>query len=90
MEGKTKRIKELSRHPVIGIVASAIVVMVEMWHSDLGGEEQFGEACGLLGLVFGLEPEQVEELVQKAYEAMKALLGDEWEALKLNLSQVCH
>ena len=78
-----KRIKDLSSNPIVGIFAGTFVTLAEMWHSDLGGEEQFREACGLLANTLGVEPADVEELVQKAYEAMKELLAEEWGALRV-------
>ena len=83
-----RRIKELSKHPVVAILATAVVAIVEAYWTELDGQKQFEAACDLLARMLKVEPEQVEGLIQAAYEALKALLGEEWDSLKLNLSQL--
>jgi len=80
-----KRLKELSTSPIVSILASAAVLLAEAYWSKYGGEVQFAQACEWLAAWLGVPADQVRDLVQAAYEALKAILGDQWGKLKLDL-----
>ena len=84
-----RKLKEISKSPVVSILAAAAVMLAEVYWSHYDGEGQFEFACDWLAKRLGVPIDQVRELVQGAYEALKGILGDEWGALKLGLdSQV--
>ena len=77
-------------NPILGIIASAVVMAVEMIWSEYDGAYQFDRACELLAEMarrfgIGVSKEQVREIVQTAYETLKRILGEQWGALKLGL-----
>lgn len=86
-------LKEFKRiwkgNPIVGIVASAIIMAVEMVWSEYDGAYQFDRACELLAKLAArwwgipLSKEQVKEIVQTAYETLKELIGENWDALKV-------
>ena len=80
-----RRLKELSKSPAVSILAAAAVMLAEAYWSDYGGEVQFEHACEWLASWLDVPADQVRELVQSAYEALRSILGDEWGALKLDL-----
>jgi len=78
-------------NPILGIIASAVVMAVEMIWSEYDGAYQFDRACELLAEMarrfgIGVSKEQVREIVQTAYETLKRILGEQWGALKLGLA----
>ena len=78
-------------NPIMGIIAAAIVMAAEMVWNEYDGAYQFDRACELLADLaarYGLlvSEEQVREIVQAAYEMLKKLLGERWDALKLGLA----
>lgn len=81
-----KRLKDLSKNPIISILASAAVLIAEAYWSRYGGEVQFEQACEWLAAWLGVPVDQVRDIVQGAYEALKAILGENWGALKLGLA----
>ena len=81
-----KRLKDLSTSPVVSILASTAVLLAEALWGDYGGEVQFEAACEWLAARLGVPVDQVRELVQAAYDALKAILGDEWGTLKPDLA----
>jgi len=81
-----KRLKELSNSPAVSILAAAAVMLAEAYWSDYGGEAQFEAACKWLAGWLNVPVDQVREIVQAAYDALRDILGDEWGALKLGLA----
>jgi len=87
-----RRLKKIwAENPIVGIVASAIVMAVEMVWSEYDGEYQFDRACELLanwlaGRGIEISPAQIKEIVQDAYETIKELFGNQWDSLKMNLA----
>jgi len=80
-----KRLKDLSKSPVVSILAAAAVMLAEAYWSDYEGKVQFEKACEWLAHWLDAPAVEVEQLVKGAYEALKSILGDEWGSLKLGL-----
>jgi|GEM_PF-2720143 len=80
------RLKKLSDSPAISILAAAAVMLAEAYWSDYGGEVQFEAACEWLASWLHVPVDRVREIIQAAYEALKEILGDEWDTLKLGLA----
>ena len=84
-----KAIKDIyAGQPIYGILAAAVVMISEAVWSNYGGAAQFAKACEMLGELLGgvLSADEVEVIVQKAYETLRALLDEHWGALKLDLA----
>jgi len=65
------------------------VMIAEAVWSGYGGEAQFNKACEMVSRWLGgkLSPGDVERVVQRAYDVMKQLLGEHWDAIKLDIAE---
>ena len=82
-----KWLKGLSSSPILSALAAAAVLIAEAAWSDWGGEFQFERAIELLvdWSCGALTVEQAHEIVQVVYQALKKLLGEHWDGLKVGL-----
>jgi hypothetical protein len=85
-----KKVKAIYEgEPIWSILAGAAVMVSEAVWSEYGGEAQFHKACEMLSVWAGgaLFPDQVEIIIQRAYETVKELLGEYWDELKIDLAE---
>ena len=75
--------------PIWSILAGAAVMIAESVWSGYDGEAQFNKACEMVSRWLGgkLSPGDVERVVQRAYDVMKKLLGEHWDAIKLDIAE---
>jgi len=84
-----RKLKDICQgQPIWSILAAAAVMIAEAVWGEYSGRRQLEEACRMLSDFLAargikVSPEQLEEIVQRAYETMKELLGEHWGALKL-------
>ena len=91
--GPLVELKKLFKgQPIAQVFAAAAVMIAEAIWTDYEGEVQFEKACEMVAemlykrLGYQIAPEQIEVLVQTAYDTLKKVCGEQWEGLGLSLS----
>jgi hypothetical protein len=75
----------LDSYQELGVIAIAVVSLIERKYAECNGEQQFKLACKELSKWSkgALTEEQIEQLVETAYSIAKKLFLDQWQNLRL-------
>jgi hypothetical protein len=74
----------LNTYQELGVIAVALVSLVERKYAELDGHAQFEMACAAVSgwTKNALTPDEIESLVESAYNIAKALFAKDWEKLR--------